>query len=457
LLRLTPQFVVRLNRDGSESTISTDELIISDRIRIKPGDNIPVDGRICQGSGEVDESALTGENQWRFAGINDNVLSGTINQIGSFVMKAEKVGPDSTLQRIVSLVDQVNDRKTKLQRMADRIAARFVWVVLFLSLATFVYWNWIAAQPLDMSPWLIAVSVIIIACPCALGLATPMTIMAATALAFKRRMLIKSGEFLEEADKITDIIFDKTGTLTNGEMQIISLNSVGTLPENEWFSLAVQLEKASNHPIAKAIRDAAKSRQIQVSETEIMDFMQQPGRGVIGTLNKQKIRIGNAFFIQESCSAKLSLTDMAVEQSMLTIRIFVSVDDALQGTIDLQDTLKPESNWLIEQMREKKLVTHLLSGDLKERVASLSTNLGISQAHGEMLPEDKLEYIRGLQEQGGKVIMVGDGLNDAPALTCADIGIAVHNSTELSMEAADVVFLNSNLKDLVAFLSHYLN
>jgi len=457
LLRLTPQFVVRLNEDGSEATVSADELKITDRIRIKPGDSIPVDGRVCYGSGEIDESALTGENQWRFAGTNDTVLSGTINRMGSFVMKADKVGQDSALQQIISLVDQVNDRKTNLQRMADKIAARFVWVVLFLSLATFVYWNWIAAKPLDLSPWLIAVSVIIIACPCALGLATPMTIMAATALAFKRRILIKSGEFFEQADKITDIAFDKTGTLTNGEMQVVCLNSVGNLPEKEWFSLAVQLEKASNHPIARAIRAAAKTKQIPESETRIKDFVQLPGQGVKGTLKKQKIRVGNARFVKQRYSSKPILNDDVHKNSILAVQIFVSIDNILQGTIDLQDSLKSEAKWLIDQMKEKKLVTHLLSGDLEERVSSLSTTLGIDQAHGEMFPEEKLEYIQALQAKGRNVIMVGDGLNDAPALSSADIGIAVHNSTELSMDAADVVFLNSNLKDLVAFLSLSLN
>ena len=457
LLRLTPQFVVRLNEDGSEATVSADELKITDRIRIKPGDSIPVDGRVCYGSGEIDESALTGENQWRFAGTNDTVLSGTINRMGSFVMKADKVGQDSALQQIISLVDQVNDRKTNLQRMADKIAARFVWVVLFLSLATFVYWNWIAAKPLDLSPWLIAVSVIIIACPCALGLATPMTIMAATALAFKRRILIKSGEFFEQADKITDIAFDKTGTLTNGEMQVVCLNSVGNLPEKEWFSLAVQLEKASNHPIARAIRAAAKTKQIPESETRIKDFVQLPGQGVKGTLKKQKIRVGNARFVKQRYSSKPILNDDVHKNSILAVQIFVSIDNILQETIDLQDSLKSEAKWLIDQMKEKKLVTHLLSGDLEERVSSLSTTLGIDQAHGEMFPEEKLEYIQALQAKGRNVIMVGDGLNDAPALSSADIGIAVHNSTELSMDAADVVFLNSNLKDLVAFLSLSLN
>lgn len=454
---LTPQFVVRLDEDGVESTVSTDELVLNDRLRIKPGDSIPVDGSICYGEGEIDESALTGENRWRYVRPDDRVLSGTINRMGSFVMKTEKLGQDSALQRIITLVDQVNDKKTNLQRLADRVAARFVWVVIGLSLATFAYWSWFADQPLALSPWLIAVSVIIIACPCALGLATPMTILAATALAFKRRILVKSGAFLEEADKITDIVFDKTGTLTSGEMQIINLESPGTLTEKEWFSLALQLEQASNHPIAKAIRVTAKTKQIQTSEIKIEDFMQLPGRGVKGTLKKQKVVIGNALFIKETCPSAFPIPADIPGKSILTVRIFVSIDGILQGTMDLEDTLKPEAHWLIDQLHLKKLTTHILSGDVKERVSSLCTELGIDEFQGEMLPEEKLGYIQELQTQGRKVIMVGDGLNDAPALTSADIGVAVQNATELSMEAADVVFLNSNLKDLIAFLSLALN
>ncbi|MBF0288590.1 MAG: heavy metal translocating P-type ATPase [SAR324 cluster bacterium] len=451
LSSLSPKFAARLNEDGEEATVTLDEIETDDRLLVRPGDTVPVDGIIESGETEIDESSLTGESQWRFVTAGENIFGGTANQSNAFVMVAQAVGQDTILQRIVRLVEDASQRKPKIQRIADHVASWFVWVVLLLALGTWAYWNWWGDGG-TKSPWLIAVSVIIIACPCALGLATPTAILAGTSIATRLGLLFKGGDLLEEAARITDIIFDKTGTLSQGTMQVISVHDLGGQKMSQWFPLILPLEHLAHHPIAEAIENYALSLDYQRPPMDPQLFRTYPGRGISGYIDNQFIIAGNCLLLKEH---GIPLPESAVIPNSLQqpyLEIYVVINQTLQGKIVLQDMLRKEAPEILKTLQQMKIHTHILSGDHQNAVNYLAQHLSIEEAHGNLLPDQKLEYIQKLQEQGKRVLMVGDGINDAPALNQANVGIAVRNATDISLDTADIVLMHSQLHGILHVL-----
>ncbi len=456
LSSLSPKFATRLGDHNEETTVTLDEIETGDRLLVRPGDTVPVDGIVEEGETEIDESSLTGESQWRFVTAGETLLGGTANQSKAFVMVAQAVGQDTVLQRIVRLVEDASQHKPKIQRIADHVASWFVWVILFLALGTWMYWTWWGATE-NKSAWLIAVSVIIIACPCALGLATPTAILAGTSIATRLGLLFKGGDLLEEATRITDIIFDKTGTLTEGTMQVVSVHDLGDKAFAQWFPLILPLENLARHPIADAIQNYATSLDQPLSPSDIptmepQAFQTYPGRGISGYIEGQFILAGNRLLLKEH---EVVIPESASEQTSSEqpyLEIYVVINQTLQGKIVLQDTLRHEAPEIMKTLEDMQIHTHILSGDHQNAVNYLAQHLGIAEAHGNLLPDQKLGYIRKLQEGGKRVLMVGDGINDAPALNQANVGIAVRNATDISLDTADIVLMHSQLHGILHVL-----
>ncbi len=466
---LTPRFAVKLEPDGQETLVSLNEVEIGNQLRVRPGDTIPVDGQVSSGIGEVDEASLTGESHWRSVQTGDTVWAGSLNQTGSFVLEAQAIGADSVLSRIVAMVENATQRKTKLQRMADQVAAWFVWVVLALTLGTWLWWMWGTVPPDGKTAWMIAVSVVIIACPCALGLATPTAILAATGRAVKQGWLIKGGEVLEQAHHITDIVFDKTGTLTYGQMQVVAVESYEAIEDEvpslfpDWLIAAFHLERCANHPIADALRHYVESQQWPLGVGEVTSVTIHPGKGISGVWQGKEIAVGNirllealgiadqldsaSFYLPMPTGLQNHLQEFANED-LFTLDVHVSINGHLRGSLHLQDQVKPDVAEVIDRLHQYGLQTHILSGDHPQRVSALADRVGIQEAHGHLLPDQKLTYLQRLQNQGHRVMMVGDGLNDAPALTQADLGVAVENATDLSLETSDIVLIRATLTPL---------
>jgi len=414
---------------------------------VRPGDAVPTDGTVLEGESELDESALTGEARPRAVQAGDALLGGTLNVEAPLVIEAQRVGADTVLARICTLVEQAQSRKPPLQRLADRIASYFVSVILLLAAGTFAWWEWLAPGAAPQSAWITAIAVLIIACPCALGLATPVAVLAGSALAARRGILVKGGEVLERAAHVTDVVLDKTGTLTEGGLAVTGVQALAGIPAEDWLPLAAALERRTVHPIADALQAwlarsgaaAAATTGATAQEVRVL-----PGRGALGRVAGRAVAVGNARLLAEQAIAlppAQALTPPAASDSV----VYVAVDGLVLGRVTLNDPLRPDAAAAVEALRGMGLAVHLFSGDRPEAVAAAASRAGIADARGGMLPDEKLAAVSELQSQGRVVAMVGDGVNDAPALIQADLAIAVSSGSDLSLEAAQVLLMRPRL------------
>jgi P-type Cu+ transporter len=430
-------------RNGEEVEIPVEEVVVGDIIRVKPGGSIPVDGKVLEGHSAIDESALTGESIPIEKHPGDKVSAATINQTGSFTMEATGVGEDTALARIIQLVEDASASKAPIAKMADKVAGVFVPVVMTIAAITAIVWLIVTAQP---SRALVAgVSVLVISCPCALGLATPVAIMVGTGRGAQNGTLFKSAESLEALQSVKTVVLDKTGTVTEGKPAVTDLLPAEGRTEEELLCVAASLEALSEHPLADAIVRCAQECNIPLCPVE--QFEATPGKGIQGTIQGSRYAAGNARFLSELGIPLSDTSDALAEQGKTPL--FFAEDGKLAGIIAVADPVKSGSLKAIQAMKELGLNVVLLTGDNRRTAEAVGRQLGGIQVIAEVLPQDKERHIAELQSKGQKVAMVGDGINDAPALARADVGIAIGAGTDVALESADVVLMRSDLMDAV--------
>jgi P-type Cu+ transporter len=456
LLDLSPKMARLLLPDGTENDVALENVKAGDRLRVRPGEKIPVDGVVEEGSSSVDESMITGESLPVAKSTGIQVVGATMNGTGSFVMRAERVGSETLLARIVLMVSQAQRSRAPIQGLADRVAGWFVPIVVGVSAVTFAVWFLVGPQPRLAHALVNAVAVLIIACPCALGLATPMAIMVGTGRGAHAGVLIKNAEALETLEKVDTLVVDKTGTLTEGKPRVVRFSmlnesspsgSSGSSQSDEVLGLAASVERSSEHPLAGAIVQAALGRGVKLSEAT--EFRYSAGKGVQGTVNGKRVAVGNAAFLLEAGAAARpeSLNQGPIVKS--ATEIFVAVDGSPVARVAIEDPIKPSTPEAIRGLREAGIRVMMLTGDGPATAAEIARELGITEFEAEVLPEGKLEAIRNLQKQGRVVAMAGDGINDAPALAQADVGIAMGTGTDVAMESGGVTLVKGDLAGIL--------
>jgi Cu+-exporting ATPase len=450
LIGLNPKIAVVI-RNGEEQNISVEEVMVGDTVVVRPGERIPVDGVVRQGYSSVDESMITGESIPVDKKVGDEVIGATINKTGSFQFEATRVGKDTTLARIIRLVDEAQGSKAPIQRLADVVASYFVPAVIGIALVTFVVWYFIGPQPALTLAILNFVAVLIIACPCALGLATPTAIMVGTGKGAENGILFKSGEALERAHRINTVLFDKTGTLTRGEPEVTDVVAASPYSQDEVLSLAASAERVSEHPLAQAIVRAASEKKLET--TSVSDFVALPGLGIEAVVEGKKIVLGNLRLMKESGISLDGMRDKADKllKEGKTV-MFLKVGDEARGIIALADTLKPNAREAVHEIQQMGIDTVMITGDNRRTAEAIAHEAGIKRIVAEVLPEHKVEEVKKLQD-GGVVAMVGDGINDAPALAQADVGIAIGTGTDVAMETASVTLMRGDLMGIVTAIS----
>jgi len=436
LLDLSPKTARLVAANGDERDIPLDQVHPGDRLRVRPGEKVPVDGVVLEGRSSIDESMITGESIPVEKEPNSKVIGATVNATGSFIMRAERVGSETLLARIVKLVGQAQRSRAPIQRLADRVAAWFVPTVVAISVVTFIAWYFFGPQPRLANAIINAVAVLIIACPCALGLATPMAIMVGTGRGAHAGVLIKNAEALETLEKVDTLVVDKTGTLTEGKPKVVSITAAQGDGTNEVLRLAASLEKASEHPLAAAVVSAATERKLALSEPE--EFSSVTGKGVRGTVDGHDVAVGNARFMFEVGAVKGGSSYETLRAQGATT-LLIAVDGTLAGTLNVADPIKPAA----------KQAVVMLTGDRKEMAAEIASTIGITEFEAEVLPERKSEVVKSLQQQGRVVAMAGDGINDAPALAQADVGIAMGSGTDVAMESGGVTLVKGDLTGIL--------
>jgi P-type Cu+ transporter len=448
LMGLAPK-QARVVRDGKEQDVSLDEVQEGDILRVRPGEKIPVDGVIKEGSSSIDESMLTGEPVPVDKKEGDPVTGATMNQTGSFLMEATKVGRDTVLSQIVRMVGAAQRSRAPIQHLADRFAAVFVPTVVGVALLTFVVWAWIGPEPRLAYALVNAVAVLIIACPCALGLATPMSIMVGVGRGAKTGVLIKSAEALEIMEKVDTIIVDKTGTLTEGKPSVTEIVPAEGFEQDELLRLAASVEQNSEHPLAAALVNAAKDRKLQLDKPS--DFNSSTGGGVSAKVDGKTVLVGKRTFLEEAEVESLdTLRDRADElQGKGHTVIFAAVDGRAAGILAVSDPIKPNTYKAIKALHELGLKIHMVTGDNEQTARSVADELGIDEVRAGVVPEDKHEYVKQQREQGQIVAMAGDGINDAPALAAADVGIAMGTGTDVAIESAGITLVKGDLGGMV--------
>jgi Cu+-exporting ATPase len=448
LLDLTPKAARRVNEDGSEEDVPLDAVAVDARLRVRPGEKVPVDGEVIEGRSVVDESMVTGESMPVTKEPGATVIAGTLNRSGSFVMRATKVGRDTLLARIVQMVAAAQRSRAPVQRLADQVARWFVPAVIAVALAAFLAWGMFGPQPRLAYALVAAVSVLIIACPCALGLATPMSIMVGVGRGAQAGVLIRNAEALERMEKVETLVVDKTGTLTEGRPKVVAVVPAQGFDETEVLRLAASVERASEHPLAMAIVETAAKRNIVLAR--VVGFDSPIGKGVIGMVEHRRVVLGNAGFLAE---LGIATAPLAGEAERLrrdgATAIFVAVDGKPAGTIAIADPLRPTTPAALDALRREGLRIVMLTGDNRTTADAVARRLGITEVEAEVLPEHKAAVVERLRQEGRVVAMAGDGVNDAPALAAADVGIAMGTGTDVAIESAGITLLKSDLTGIV--------
>ncbi len=447
LIGLQPK-TARVKRNGEERDIPIEEVIIGDEILVRPGEKIPVDGIVLGGKSSVDESMITGESMPVEKATEDDVIGATINKTGSFRFRATRVGKDTALARIIKLVRDAQGSKAPIQRMADVIASYFVPIVISIAIATFVIWFIFGPKPALTFSLLNFVAVMIVACPCALGLATPTAVMVGTGKGAENGILIKGGESLETAHKVDTIVFDKTGTLTKGEPEVTDVEAGSSFSTEEILRITASIEKVSEHPLGEAIVKKAEEQKLALFDPE--DFQAIQGKGVISKINGKTTLVGNRKLMEEKNIDIQKFSDRAeVFAKEGKTAVYVAVEKKASGLVAIADTLKKDAIKALDKLKNQGIEVIMLTGDNRNTAQAIAKNAGIARVISEVLPEDKVEQIRMLQAEGKKVAMVGDGINDAPALAQADVGIAIGSGTDVAMEAADITLIRDDLAGVV--------
>ena len=449
LVGLAPKMATVL-RDGQEVEVPVEEVQVGDLIRVKPGEKVPVDGVVTEGNSTVDESMLTGESIPVSKSVGDEVIGASLNKTGSFILKATKIGKDTALSQIIQLVEQAQGSKAPIAKLADKVSGVFVPIVIVLALVSGLAWYFLGQES-----WVFAltitISVLVIACPCALGLATPTAIMVGTGKGAENGILLKSGEALEEANHVNMVVFDKTGTITNGTPVVTDVVTADSTDADALIRLAASLEVASEHPLGEAI--VAKAKEQGAAFDEVTNFEAIPGFGIKGHVGETLVFLGNEKWMRENGLANVEMNDKAnhfAEQGKTPL--YIGYNDAVQGLIVVADTVKESSARAIQTLHEMGIQVAMMTGDHERTAQAIASEVGIDRVFSEVLPQDKANYVSKLQEEGYIVAMVGDGINDAPALAQAQVGIAIGTGTDVAIESADAVLMKSDLMDVPAML-----
>jgi len=448
LLNLAPKTARRIKDGNLEEEVPLDQVYPGDRLRVRPGERVPVDGIVMEGRSSIDESMVTGEPMAVKKDSGDSVTTGTVNGTGSFIMQAERVGADTLLAQIVQMVAQAQRSRAPVQRLTDVVAAWFVPTVILVSVITFVVWTLVGPQPAMAHALINAVAVLIIACPCALGLATPVSIMVGTGRGAQAGVLIKNAETLEIMEKVDTLVVDKTGTLTEGKPRLVTVQPADGFDEQQVLQLAASLERSSEHPLAEAIVRGASERDIALLEAS--DFESLTGKGVTGIVKEKKVAIGNRalFDKTEAVVDKLEQDCEVLRRDGQTV-MYIAVDGRPAGLLGVADPIKETTHDAIEQLHREGLSVVMLTGDNRTTAEAVAHKLGIEQIEADVLPDQKGAVIKRLQKEGRKVAMAGDGINDAPALAQADVGIAMGTGTDVAMESAGVTLVKGDLRGIV--------
>jgi Cu+-exporting ATPase len=448
LLELAPKTARLVAEDGSERDVSIDQIHVGDRLRVRPGEKVPVDGVILEGHSSVDESMISGEPIPVEKTAGERVIGGTINLTGTFVMRAERVGRDTLLAQIVAMVSQAQRSRAPIQRLADRVSAYFVPAVIATAIVTFLVWYLVGPEPRFANALLSAIAVLIIACPCALGLATPVSVMVAVGRGARSGILIRNAEAFEVLPRVNTLLTDKTGTVTEGKPAIAKIITVPRLTESDVLRLAASLERASEHPLADAIVSAAASQNLQLDE--VRGFRMIVGKGIAGTINGQAVAFGNLKLLEGLAVDPGDLRNQAeiLRKNGRTI-MFLAIDGKAAGLISVADPIKTSAPETLRALREEGIQIVMVTGDSKTTAEIVASKLGIKDVKAEVLPQDKVEIVKQYQREGRIVAMAGDGINDAPALAQADVGIAMGSGTDIAMHSADLTLLKGDLRGII--------
>jgi heavy metal translocating P-type ATPase len=448
LLDLSPKMARRIRPDGSDEDVGLDQVVAGDSLRVRPGERVPVDGSIMEGRSAIDESMVTGESMPVTKTVGEKVIGGTMNQSGSFVMRADKIGRETMLAQIVQMVAQAQRSRAPIQRLADQVSAWFVPAVIAVAVLAFMVWSVWGPEPRMAFGLVAAVSVLIIACPCALGLATPMSIMVGVGRGAQSGVLIKNAEALERMEKVDTLVVDKTGTLTEGKPSVVAIKTAVGVDETDLLRLTASLERSSEHPLAAAIVRAANERGVPFAAVEAFDS--PVGKGVTGVVDGKKLVIGNRRIMAEGGIDTTPLDRSADElRREGATAIFVAVDGKAAGIIAIADPIKPTTPAAVSSLQQAGVRVVMLTGDNATTAKAVAQKLGIVEVEAEVLPEDKGKVVERLRTQGRVVAMAGDGVNDAPALAAADVGIAMGTGTDVAMESAGVTLLKGDLNGIV--------
>jgi Cu+-exporting ATPase len=447
LLGLAPKTARRLRPDLAEEDVPLERVVVGDRLRVRPGEKVPVDGVVLEGASAVDESMVTGEPIPVEKSAGSRLTGGTVNGTGSLVMRAERPAAAGLLARIVQMVSEAQRSRAPIQRLADVVSSYFVPAVVLAAVAAFAVWATLGPEPRMVHALVNAVAVLIIACPCALGLATPMSIMVGTGRGATSGVLIRNAEALEVLEKVDTVVVDKTGTLTEGKPRLVSVVASSGAREEELLRMAASLERASEHPLAAAVMRAAEERGLRPAE--VKEFRSHTGKGVVGVVGAQRVTLGNSALLEELKIDTARLADAAesLRRDGQTV-LFVAVDNQPAGLLGVADPVKPSTREAIELLHKERVRVVMLTGDSRTTAQAVARKLGIDEVEAEVLPQQKLEVVKRLQAEGRKVAMAGDGINDAPALAQAEVGIAMGTGTDVAMESAGVTLVKGDLRGI---------